>query len=58
MSQLLKLVLKTLKPYFGGMKITFDRDKQLVHIEQKGKETTLTYDQAISEVEKLFDDEI
>ena len=58
MSQILKFVLKTLKPYFGGMKISFDRANELVIIEQKGTKTVLTFDQAIAEVEKLFDDEI
>ena len=57
MSQLLKFILKTLKPYFGGMKISFDRANELVIIEQKGKKSVLTFDQAIAEVEKLFDDD-
>jgi len=57
MSQLLKFILNTLKPYFGGMKITFDRANELVIIEQNGKKTVLTYEQAIAEVEKLFDDD-
>jgi hypothetical protein len=51
-------MLNTLKPYLGGMKITFDRANELVVIEQKGMKTVLTYEQAICEVEKLFDDEI
>jgi len=54
---LLSFVLKTLKPYFGGLSIEFDRDNQLVKIKQKGQTTELTFDQAITEIEKLFDDD-
>jgi len=57
MSEILKFVLQALRPYFGGIKISFDRDNELVIIEQKGKKTVITYDQAIDEVEKLFNNE-
>ena len=51
---LLKFVLTTLRPLLGNVSVRFDRENQTVTIVQKGGETTLTYDQAIDEIEKLF----
>lgn len=52
---LLDFVLKTLKPFLAGVSIKFDRQKRLVIITQKGSTRTLTFDEAIDEIEKLFD---
>ena len=51
---LLKFVLTTFRPMLGNISVKFDRENQTVTIVQKGGETTLTYDQAIDEIEKLF----
>ena len=56
MSLLLKFVSQTIKPMLGDLKITFDREARMVKIVQKGQEIELTFDQAITEIEKLFND--
>ncbi len=54
MSELLKFLLATLKPWLGNLTITVDREKRIVYFEQKGQVTELTYDQVIDRVEELF----
>lgn len=54
MSDLLNFVLKTLKPYFGNIKIEVDRENKKVTIRQKEQVRILTYDEVIDEIERMF----
>lgn len=57
MSHLLDFILVSLKPFLKGIKVTVDREKKVVIIEQKGDRTELSFDQVADRIEELFDGE-
>ena len=54
MNNILSVMLKTFKPFFGDFKVIVDRDRKIVTIRRQEKDIELTYDQVIDEVEKVF----
>ena len=54
MSDLLGFVLKTLRPFFGGMTIEVDRQAKTVTIKRKQEVRVMRYDEVIDEIERIF----
>jgi len=54
MSHLLQFILTSLKPFLRGIKVTVDRERKVVIIEQQGERTEMTFDQVADQIEELF----
>ena len=54
MSQLLQFIVASLKPFLRGIKVTVDRERKVVIIEQQGERTEMTFDQVADQIEELF----
>jgi len=54
MSHLLQFILSSLKPFLRDIKVTVDRERKVVIIEQQGERTEMTFDQVADQIEELF----
>jgi len=54
MSHLLQFILTSLKPFLRNVKVTVDRERKVVIIEQQGERTEMTFDQVADQIEELF----
>jgi len=54
MSHLLQFILTSLKPFLRNVKVTVDRERKVVIIEQQGERTEMTFDEVADQIEELF----
>lgn len=57
MSDILGFMFKCMKPFLGEFKIEVDRQAKKVTIRKADEVRTLTYDEVIDEIERIFGDE-